>query len=78
MCSIELGKIEMVIEVIFWSQHLCSHREGHLNSTYEIFRYLLKNLSKNPVRTAFDPDFVQTNDKVFEGIAIELEDWKYF
>ena len=42
------------------------------------FRYLQKNLSKNPGRIEFDLDCVNTDDKVFEGSTRELEDCKYF
>ena len=59
-------------------QHLCSPCEGHLNTVYNIFVYLQKNLSNNPGRIAFDTACVRTDDKVFKGNIIELEDWKEF
>ena len=65
-------------EVSCLSQHLCSPREGHLNYVYKVFRYLQRNLSKNPGRIVFDPDYVHTYGKVFEGSTRELEDWKDF
>ena len=67
-----------MMEVSCLSQHLFSPCEGHLNAVYKVFRYLQKNLSNNPGRVAFDPACVHTYEKVFEGITIELEDWKYF
>ena len=65
-------------EVSWLSQNLCSPSDGHLNSVYKVFRYLQKNLSKNLGRIAFDPACVQTDEKVFQGITIELEDCKEF
>ena len=59
-------------EVSCFPQHLCSPREGDLNYVYNIFRYLQKNLSKNPVRVAFDPACVHTDEKVFKGSTREL------
>ena len=59
-------------------KHLCSTHEGHLNAVYKIFRYLQKNLSKNPVRILFYTYFVHIYEKVFKGSTIELEDWKNF
>ena len=59
-------------EVSCLSQYLCSPREGQINAVYKIFRYLQKNLSKNPVRIEFVPACVNTDEKVFEGIAREL------
>ena len=42
------------------------------------YRYLQKNLSKNPGRIAFDPACVDTDDKVFKGSKMELGVWKDF
>ena len=67
-----------MMEVSCLSQHLFSPCERHLNAVYKVFRYLQKNLSNNPGRISFDPACVHTYEKVFEGITIELEDWKYF
>ena len=55
------------------SQNLCSPREGHLNTVYNVFRYLQKNLSKNPERISFDPDCVPTDAQIFEESTRELE-----
>ena len=37
--SIELGRIDILTEVSFLSQHLCSPIEGHLDAVYRIFIY---------------------------------------
>ena len=64
--SIELGRIDILTEVSSLSQHLCSPREGHLDSVYGIFRYLQKNLDKKPGRMAYDPMYEPTDDNVFD------------
>ena len=60
-------------EVSCLLQHLCSPREGYLNSFYKISRYQENNISKNPGRIAFDTYFVHTYEKVFKGNIIYLE-----
>ena len=66
------------MEVSFLYQHLCSPREGHLNSAYKIFRYLQNNISNNLGRIVFDPDCVHKYEKVLEGSTRDLEDRKDF
>ena len=58
--SIELVRIDIMTEVSCFSQHVCSSCEEHLDTVYKVFRCLQKNLSKNPGRISFDPDFVHT------------------
>ena len=65
-------------DVVFFSKHLFSPREGHLNAVYNIFRYLQNNLSNNPGRITFDAACVPIYGKVFNGSTQELEDWKVF
>ena len=65
--SIELGRVDIQTEVSCLSQHLCAPREGHLNAAYKIFRYLQKNLTKNPGRIAFDPLIEYDDEKIFNG-----------
>ena len=67
-----------MMEVSCLSQHLCSPREGHLNTVYKIFRYLQNKISNNAERITCDTDCVHTDEGVFEGIKRELEDWKDF
>ena len=67
-----------MMEVSCLSQHLCSPREGHLNTVYKIFRYLQNKISNNAERITCDTDCVHTDEEVFEGIKRELEDWKDF
>ena len=75
--SIELGSIDILMDLSFLYQHLCYPREGHLDAVYRIFRYLQKNLGKNPGRMAFDPIYEPTDDNLFEVFGRDLDDWKY-
>ena len=65
-------------EVICLSQHLCSPCEGQLNAVNNIFRYVQNNLSNISGRISFDPYFVQTDEKIFEGSTRELGGCKDF
>ena len=72
--SIELGRIDIMTEVSCLSQHLCAPREGHLQAVYKIFRYLQKNMDKNPGRLVFDPLLEYTDEKIFDGTPT-TQDW---
>ena len=74
--SIELGRIDILTEVSYLYQHLCSPREGHLYTVYHIFRYLQKNLGKNPGRITYDPMYEATDENVFEVVGRDLDEWK--
>ena len=76
--SIELGRIDILTEVSCLYQNLCSPREGHLDSIYPIFRYLNKNLGKNPGRMAYDPMYEPTDENVFKVLGRSLDEWKDF
>ena len=60
------------------SQHLCSPREGHIDSVYHIFRYLQKNLGKKPGRMVYNPMNEPTDENLFEVVGRDLDEWKYF
>ena len=74
--SIELGRIDILTEVSFLSQHLCSIREVHIDAVYLIFGYLQKNLGKNPGRMAYDPMYEPTDYNVFEVVRRNFDVWK--
>ena len=76
--AIELGRIDMYTEISCLSQHLCAPREGHLQSIYKIFRYLQKNMDKNPGRLVFDPYKEKQLESVFELGAKTQEEWNDF
>ena len=75
--SIELGRIDIQTEVSCLSQHLCAPREGHLNAVFKIFRYLQKNMSKNPGRIAFDPLLIHDDENLFNS-SNDPDEWKDF
>ena len=77
MWKIELGRSDILKEVICLSQHLCYPREVHLDAIYRIFRYLQKNLGKNPGRMAYDPMYEPTDENVFEAVGRDLYECKY-
>ena len=63
--SIKLGRIDIQTEVSCLSQHLCAPRNGHLNAVYLIFRYLQKNIGRNPGRIVFDPLMEYDDENIF-------------
>lgn len=73
--AVELGRIDIMTEVSVLSQHLCAPREGHLQAVYQIFRYLQKNLTKNPGRLVFDPYLEHYDERLFEMGAQTKEEW---
>ena len=76
--SIELGRIDIMTEISVLSQHLCAPREGHIKAVYQIFRYLQKNMTKNPGRIAFDPFLDHFDERLFEQGAQTKEEWNDF
>lgn len=69
--AIELGRIDIHIEVALLSQYQAAPREGHLEALYLIVHYLWKNPVK---RIVFDPEIVKTDESCFSPDA----DWKEF
>jgi hypothetical protein len=41
--AVELGRVDILLEVSLMSSHLCQPREGHLEAVYNIFAYLSKH-----------------------------------
>ena len=76
--AVELGRIDIMTEVSCLSQHLCSPRVGHLDAVYSIFRYLQKNMSKNPGRLGFDPIRVPTPENIVDVPDEHLRHWEEF
>ena len=72
--SVELGRVDIQTEISCLSQHLCAPREGHLKAVYQVFRYLQKNLTKNPGRIAFDPLLEYDDERIFNG-PIDKNEW---
>ena len=76
--AIELGRIDILTEVSCLSQHLASPREGHLHAVYKIFRYLQKNMPKNPGRLVFDGAYPETDMRLFKNSVTDPDEWNDF
>ena len=68
--AIELGRIDMLLEVALLSTHLALPRVGHLQQVYHIFGYL-KNSPRR--RLFFDPDHPNISESRFQKF-----DWEDF
>ena len=68
--AIELGRIDMLLEVALLSTHLALPRVGHLQQVYHIFGYL-KNSPRR--RLFFDPDHPKISESRFQKF-----DWEDF
>ena len=68
--GIELGRLDILLEVSLLSTYLASPREGHLEAAFHIFGYL-KHHPKRKI--AFDPDHPRINERRFKKY-----DWKDF
>ena len=69
--AVELGRIDIQIEVALLSQYQVSPREGHLEALYLIFHYISKNVKK---RLVMDPHYPSDKRKSFNITA----DWTEF
>ena len=76
--SFELGRIDILTEVSCLSKHLYYPIEVHIDAVYHIFRYLQKNLGKNPGRIKFNPMYELTYESMFEVVGRYLDQWKEF
>ncbi len=70
--AIELGQLDIYVELSQLSQHQALPRRGHLEAIYHIFAYLKKN--ENGARIVFDPKTPQIDERVFKSNA----DWRDF
>ena len=75
-CSIELRRVDILMEVSCLSQHSFSPREGHLDSVYCILIFLKKNLGKNPGRTTCNHMYEPAYKNVFEAVGRGLDECK--
>ena len=64
---VELGRVDVCLEVSMMSSHLALPREGHLAQVFHIFAYLKKYHNTEMV---FDP-----SDPVVDGAQFERRDW---
>ena len=68
--AIEIGRVDILLEVALLSSHLALPREGHLQQVYHIFGYLNKSPRR---RLFFDPDHPQISETRFKKF-----DWEDF
>ena len=61
--AVELGRVDICLEVSLLSSFLCMPREGHLNAAYNVFAYLDKHLDANLV---FDDIYPLIDTSVFK------------
>ena len=78
MWTIELGRVDIFMDVSCLSQNLCYPREGCLNTVYFIFRYLQKNVGKNPRSMTYHTMYELTEENVFEFSGRYLNLWEGF
>jgi hypothetical protein len=64
---VELGRVDICLEVSMMSSHLAMPREGHLTQVLQVFSYLKKYHNTEMV---FDP-----SDPVVDGSSFERKDW---
>jgi hypothetical protein len=60
--AVELGRIDIALEVSYMSSYLCAPRKGHMEAVYNIFAYLDKHLESNLV---FDDKIPTIDEDVF-------------
>ncbi len=70
--AIELGRLNIFVEVSQLSQHQALPRLGHIETLYHFFAYLKKH--ENNARIVFDPQTPCIDERVFNSNA----DWRDF
>ena len=70
--AVELGRLDIYLEVSQLSQHQALPRQGHLDAAYHIFAYLKKH--ENGARIVFDPREPHIDLQAFNTDA----DWSDF
>jgi hypothetical protein len=68
--AVEIGRIDILLEVSLLSSHLALPREGHLQQVYHMFAYLKNNIKRT---IAFDP----THPRIDESRFVQC-DWHDF
>jgi hypothetical protein len=68
--AVELGRLDILLEVSLLSTYLAAPHEGHLEQVFHIFGYLKKNPKR---KIAFDPDYPVIAESCFKSY-----DWYEF
>ena len=71
--AVELGRLDIYLEVALLSQYLAAPRQGHLEAAYHVFAFLKR---RPVVKMVFDPTDVNLDESVFHNI--NREDWYEF
>jgi hypothetical protein len=71
--AVELGRVDIYLEVALLSQYLSNPREGHMEAVYSCFAYLKKH-DKSAI--VFDPNGVKLCEKAFKEVPVAA--WKEF
>ena len=64
---VELGRVDIAVEVSLMSSHMAMPREGHLDQLYHIFAYLK---SHHNTKIVFDP-----SDQEIDASLFDRQDW---
>ena len=68
--AVEMGRIDIYVEVAILSQYLASPQEGHLQAAYHIFSYLQR---RPVVKMVFDPVDVSLDETAYNDA--QPQDW---
>ena len=71
--AVELGRVDIYLEVSLLSQFLASPRKGHLEAAYHIFAFLKEHPK---LKLVFDPKDVSLDESCFHSVS--TAEWKEF
>ena len=71
--AVELGRVDVYLEVAIMSQYLANPRKGHLEVVYSIFAFLKKHAK---LKLVFDPKEVILDEACFSQAP--MDEWKEF
>ena len=67
---VELGRVDIITEVLVLASHMAMPREGHLDAVFHVYAYLKR---KHNARIVFDPSYPNIDKKAFK-----IQDWTSF
>ena len=71
--AVELGRVDIYLEVSLLSQYLANPRQGHLEAAYHIVAYLKKHPK---MKLVFDPKDVDLDESCFA--QVQMSEWREF
>ena len=72
--AVEIGRIDIQIDVAILSQYLAAPREGHLEAVYDVIRYLSVRPDRRLLMSPAKAEYASANEKLFNNTA----DWSEF